>query len=274
MLAIATPSRRFTNADMDDAPESFRLDPRRVAGLDLAAAPGRRRRLMLRTMLWLSCGAVRVEGRERIERAAGGSIFALSHHGSWEALLAPATLVALRGGRPIRFLVDWMFAELPWSAWLVREIDPIPVYRKRARFGFGERRRRARLDFDPIAEAAATIERGGDVGLYPEGTRRGAIDRLSRLRGGLARLASATGAAIVPVGVDLPARERLGRSPKVGRIVLRAGESIRCDGWDEGWTAAQRRTAERALLERVAGELARLSRKRTADEPARERRVA
>jgi 1-acyl-sn-glycerol-3-phosphate acyltransferase len=241
---------------------SLRLDPWRATRLDLGAAPGSRRRAMLRALLVASCGAVRVEGRERIERAPAGSIFALSHHGTWESLLAPATLVALRRGRPIRFLVDWMFAELPFTSWLVREIDPIPVYGKRARFGLGERLRRGPAGFDPILEAAATLEGGGDVGLYPEGTRRGAVESLSRLRRGVVRLASASGAPIVPIGVELPACRRLGRKPRIGRVVLRAGEPVR----------ATEAGGERELLNRLAAELASLSNKLPPAEATREPR--
>ncbi len=250
--------------------DALRLDPRRVAGLDLSEMPSRRRRVLLRALLCCSLGALRVEGRSRLDGLPGGSVFALSHHGVWETLLAPATLVALRRGRPIRFLVDWMFAELPWTGWIVREIDPIPIYAKPARFGLRERRRRARRHFDPLAEAVWTLERGGDVGLYPEGTRRTGAGHLSRLRRGVAHLAMATGAPVIPVGIDLPAAARLGRKPRIGRVVVRIGAPIVAP--PEAVSAGPenvRRAAARELLRVVEGELARLSRKLPARDPRR-----
>ena len=250
---------------MEAGSDSLRIDPARLFGLDLSEAPGRSRRALLRIVLLASAGTVRVEGRANLERAPPGSIFVLSHHNSWEAVLAPAALVALRRGRPIRFLVDWMIAEQPLTSWLVRAIDPIPVYRKRARFGWREHRRREMRGFDPLAEAAATLARGGDVGLYPEGMRQRDPWRLGALRRGLARLALASGAPIVPVGVELPARDRLGRLPFLGRIVLRVGEPLRPPSIRgvalEARSSSASRTAELALLERAEVLLAKLSRK-------------
>ena len=250
---------------MEAGADSLRLDPARVVAMDLSEAPGRARRALLRAVLLASSGAIRVEGQATLEQAPRGSIFVLSHHNSWEAVLAPAVLVALRRGRPIRFLVDWMFAELPLTSWLVRAIDPIPVYGKRARFGWRERRRREMRAFDPLAEAAAALSRGGDVGLYPEGARQRDPWRLGVLRRGFARLALASGAAIVPVGVELPARDRLGRLPCFGRIVLRVGEPlaptlVRESGFETRSSPALR-AIELSLIERAEGALARLSRK-------------
>ena len=246
-----------------ERPRSLRLDPWSAATLPLDRAPGAGRRALIRALLLASGGCVRVEGSERLPPAGAvpGAIFALSHHNAWEAVFAPTALVALRRGRPIRFLVDWMFAELPFTGWLVRSIDPIPVYAKRARFGLREERRRSRLRFDPLVEAAAALARGEDVGVYPEGSRQRDPWRLGALRGGVAKLSLASGAPIVPVGVELPARARLGRLPRVGRIVLRIGEPIPASVRDGA-----------ALLELLETSLAELSRKETAPRRNRIRR--
>lgn len=245
------------------------LDPASALALDLPYLPGRLRRLTLRSLLALSAGAVRVEGSERLAATPSPAIFALTHHNAWEAVLAPAALVALRRGRLIRFLVDWMFVDLPWTGWLVRQIEPVPVYAKPARFRLGEGRRRARLSGSTLDALLASLGRGEDVGVYPEGRRSRDPWLLGRLRRGVAYVALRSGAPVVPVGIDFPARDRLRRVPHVGRFVLRIGPPIEFAAERAAWLAAgegrERRGLERrlapALIERLERELAMLSRK-------------
>ncbi|MGE0641745.1 MAG: 1-acyl-sn-glycerol-3-phosphate acyltransferase [Thermoanaerobaculia bacterium] len=246
---------------METCGETFRLDPLAVLRLDLGEAPGRVRRSLLRTLLLCSAGTVRVEGVARLRAAPRPAIFVLSHHNTWEAIATPSALVGCRRGRPLRFLVDWVYTELPLTSWLVRHADPIPVYRKRARFGWRERERRARRRLDPLAAAAAALAAGEDVAIYPEGRRQSDPWRLAPLEPGAARLALASGAAVVPVGVDLPARHRLGRLPYLGRVVLRVGDPIvpAEERAALAGGARTRRLAEQALTERIARSLAELS---------------
>ncbi|MGH7337516.1 MAG: lysophospholipid acyltransferase family protein, partial [Myxococcota bacterium] len=192
------------------------LDPLRVFSLELPELESPLRRGTLRTLLALSAGTVRVEGAERLAAAPEPSIFALSHHNAWEAVLAPAALVALRRGRLVRFLVDWMFVDLPWTGWLVRQLEPIPVYGKRAVFGAlsgkpsGRRARRLR-SLSSVELAVAALDAGDDVGIYPEGRRNAQPHFLLRGRRGLGVVALRSGAPVVPVGIDFDARDRLGR---------------------------------------------------------------
>lgn len=228
--------------------------------------------MALRLVLAASLGAVRVEGGERIARQADPAIFALTHHGFFEALLAPTALLALRAGRPLRFLVDWMFLELPLAGHLLRLGDPIPVYAKPARWRWRERRRRTGLAGpSPVDRALTALASGASVGLYPEGRRNRDPHLLLPPRRGVGLLALRSGAPVLPIGLDFPARDRLRRTPRVGRLVLRPGEPIDTSAEHREWLAAGRRStkqvvaAERALgtaiADRVALELARLSRK-------------
>lgn len=255
---------------MAEPTQLLRLTPGAVLRLGLGHAPPPRR-AVIRMLLLASAGTLAVEGAERIAGAPRPSIFVLSHHNLWEAVLAPTALVALRDGAAVRFLVDWMYAEAPVTSWLVRQIDPIPVWRKRARFGWNERLRLSRASRDPLVEAAATLTRGIDVGLYPEGTRNRDPGRLAPLRSGLAHLALATGVPIVPVGVELPAHGRLGRVPRLSRVVLRAGEPLVFDAEQsaarDGGSAARR--ARRAVIDRVSAVLSELSRKTPTAAPGR-----
>src|SRR5262249_24894269 len=149
------------------------------------------------------------------------------NHGNYaEALLAPATLLYLRGGRPVHFLADWMFLELPVLGPLLEMGEPIPVYRKRARFGWRERKRREGLRTGALERATARLAAGRGVGLFPEGRGGGDPGRLLAPRRGLGELALRAGVPVVPVGIRYPAAARLGRAPHLGRTVLAVGEPV------------------------------------------------
>lgn len=241
---------------------------------------------------WLLRGAaltlgrgLTVEGAGRLGAAGDPVLLALNHNNTIESLAVPAALQLLRGGRPVSFLVDWMYLEIPVTGWLIRRCDPIPVWRKRARWELWERRRRAGARRDPIAEALARLAEGRSVGLFPEGTRNRRGDRLLRGRPGLGRLVLASAAPVLPVGIHYPAAERLGRVPRFGRAVVRIGEPLDFAAERMAWHTAERAAGEigdaadhvgrqrlerrlgRRVVERVMAELAALSGKAAA--PAR-----
>lgn len=245
------------------------LDPLRAMTLDLSRLEGAPRRAVLRSLLALSAGTVSVEGAERLAAAPEPCIFALTHHNAWETVLAPAALIALRRGRRVRFLVDWMFVDLPWTGWLVRQLGPIPVYGKPARFRLRERHRIERRRDPAWDRALAALAAGEDVGVYPEGRRNPDPWLLAPPRRGLGRLALRSGVAVLPVGIDFPARERLRRVPRAGRLVLRIGEPLDCADAHAAWREAPagsardrlERRASKEIGERVHEHLARLARK-------------
>jgi len=245
------------------------LDPAHALALELPRLDGALRRVTLRGLLALSGGTVSVDGARRLADAPRPAIFALTHHNAWEAVLAPAALIALRDGRRVRFLVDWMFVDLPWTGWLVRQIDPIRVDSKRALFGLRAPRRGSTRRAPAFEGALAALAAGDDVGVYPEGRRNRDPWRLGDGRRGVACLALRSGVPVVPVGVDFPARDRILRTPRAGRFVLRVGEPLEFAAehrrWLEAGDDAARRSVERgtagAILERVQRELASLSRK-------------
>ncbi len=177
--------------------------------------------------------------------------------------------MAARRGRPVRFLIDWMFVDLPWTGWLLRRFAPIPVYAKPARFRLRERHRRERRRDSAFDAAVAALGEGQDVGLYPEGRRNPDPWLLGAPRRGLARLALRAGAPVVPIGIDFPARDRLQRTPRAGRLVLRVGEPLSFGAehaaWRDAPSGGERRRVEKRLgpeiADRVHEELARLARK-------------
>jgi 1-acyl-sn-glycerol-3-phosphate acyltransferase len=254
---------------MNADPSLLVLDPARALALELPRLDGAVRRMTLRGLLALSGGTVSIDGARRLAEAPRPAIFALTHHNAWEAVLAPAALIALRGGRRVRFLVDWMFVDLPWTGWLVRQIDPIRVDSKRALFGLRAPRRGSVRRAPAFDAALAALRAGDDVGVYPEGRRNRDPWRLGEGRRGVACLALRSGVPVVPVGVDFPARDRILRTPRAGRFVLRVGEPLEFGAEHARWLEAdgetERRSVEReaagAILDRVQRELASLARK-------------
>ncbi len=233
------------------------------------------RRLLLRGVLAVLGPLVAVDGAEHLCGVRGvrePAIFVLNHNNSLESVLVPMALIALRRGRLLHFLVDWMFLHLPVVGWVIRLSDPVPVYGKRARFGLFDGHRRARARRPVLDACLERLARGESLGIFPEGTRNRDPHRLLRGRPGLGELVLRSPAPpnpvvpVVPVGIHYPAAARLGRVPRLGRVVLRVGEPL--DFAAERQAAAiggsgergeARRALGRAVVARVMARLAELS---------------
>jgi 1-acyl-sn-glycerol-3-phosphate acyltransferase len=129
---------------------------------------------------------LRVSGAERVP--AGPAIVAGNHVSALDGvLLAVATGRGAR--RMTRFLVAAEFFEKRWFGWALR------LYRQiRLRRGAG--------DSDALQEAVRTVSGGALAGIFPEGRVNpdpGAA--LQRGHNGVARIALAARAPVVPVGI-------------------------------------------------------------------------
>lgn len=223
------------------------------------AAPDDSVRWMLRATMLTFGRLVRIEGAERLRTAPEPAIFALNHSNAFESVLAPATLMALREGRPVHFLTDWMYLHAPVLGWVIRKSQPIPVYRKPARWRLGEAYRLERLRERSLVDACLErLAAGGSLGIFPEGTRNPDPGRLLRGRSGLGELVLRSAAPVIPVGIHYPAGERLGRAPRIGRMTLRVGEPL---AFHEEREAAEpdRRRRVRHIVSRVMAALEELS---------------
>lgn len=221
---------------------------------------------MLRTVMTGFAPFVTVEGSERLAGVPEPAVFALNHNSSFESIVVPMSLIWLRRGRMLHFLIDWMYLHWPVVGWVMRRSDPIPVYSKPARWRLGERHRREGLRRPVLDACLERLARGGSLGIFPEGTRNRRVDRLLRGRPGLGEIVLRSSVPVVPVGIRFPAAERLGRPPRVGCIVLSVGEPL--DFREERALAAAelpagaRRALARAVVGRVMSEIARLSGKK------------
>jgi 1-acyl-sn-glycerol-3-phosphate acyltransferase len=210
-------------------PSPFRplvADSREVLRAPLSQELGRGAQWALRSVVLATSPLVRIAGGERLAEVPEPALFALNHANSFEAVVAPAAMIWARGGRPLAMLADWMYLELPLLGSFLRLGEPIPVFRKRARFGWREERRQVGLRSSVVERCLATLERGVSVGLFPEGTRNRGVGQLLPARPGLGEIAAASGVPIVPVGISYPAAARLGRVPFAGRIHFSVGASI------------------------------------------------
>lgn len=129
-----------------------------------------------------------VEGVERVPDR--GPVLLVANHRSYFDVVALA-LVAAGLGRPVRFLAKAEVFDAPLVGRMARALGGIPVHR-----GSGSD--------EPLRRAEAALRAGEPVIVLPQGTiPRGEAFYAPVLTGhtGAARLAAATGAPVVPVGL-------------------------------------------------------------------------
>ena len=126
---------------------------------------------------------VDVEGIDNVP-AGEGVILAANHRSFMDSIF-----LALASPEPVAFVAKAEYFENRMTRWLFRATGQIPLKR-----GSPAGAREA------LATASDVLATGGTLGIYPEGTRS-RDGKLHRGKLGPARLAAATGAAIVPVGL-------------------------------------------------------------------------
>ena len=126
---------------------------------------------------------VDVEGIDNVP-AGEGVILAANHRSFMDSIF-----LALASPEPVVFVAKAEYFENPLTRWLFRSTGQIPLKR-----GSPAGARKA------LASASEVLAGGGTLGIYPEGTRS-RDGKLHRGKLGPARLAAATGAALVPVGL-------------------------------------------------------------------------
>jgi putative phosphoserine phosphatase/1-acylglycerol-3-phosphate O-acyltransferase len=165
-----------------------------------------------------------IEGLEHVPER--GPVLLASNHRSYFDVAALA-VVAGRLGRPVRFLAKRELFDAPIVGWVARAVGGIPVDRGS---GSGQALRRAE----------AALRSGEVVVVLPQGTiPRGEafFDPVLRGKTGTARLAAATGAPVVPVGLwgteQVWPRSR--RLPDIGSVLhppavrVRVGRPVRLE---------------------------------------------
>ena len=126
---------------------------------------------------------IRVEGRDHLP-THGPVILASNHRSFLDSIFIPLIV-----RRRVTFVAKAEYFDDPKTAWFFRAVGQIPIRREGGSASEGA-----------LAAATDVLESGGVFGIYPEGTRtRDGL--LHKGKTGVARLALATGAPIVPVGL-------------------------------------------------------------------------
>jgi 1-acyl-sn-glycerol-3-phosphate acyltransferase len=137
---------------------------------------------------------------------ANGPVILVANH----AAFLDGPIVFSLAPRPVNFLVK-QEAFHGLFGWVLRAVGQIPIDRT-----VGDR--------TALTTAVAVLERGGAVGIFPEGTRRdGAVDEVSQ---GAAWIALRSGARVVPVAVHgsrVPGRSADAWPRPFGRITVDYG---------------------------------------------------
>lgn len=125
-----------------------------------------------------------VRGTENLP-ATGSAIVASNHRSVVDGVLL--ALVGAENGRATRFLVAAEIFDVRGLGWVLRTFGQIPI-------------RRGGQDAAALDEAIAALRGGSLAGIFPEG-RVNAEPEMLRVRTGVARIALAAGAPVVPLGL-------------------------------------------------------------------------
>jgi len=158
-------------------------------------------------LVWLRLSRT---GREHFRGVKGGLIVASNHR----SFLDPFVIgVTLPWRRPMQYVAKVELFERRWQGWLLSRVGAFPI-------------RRGQSDETAMETARIVLDRGGTIGIFPEGTRIRS-GSLATPRRGVGRLALETGAAVVPVAVHGSEHVRRGWRIRPRKIKLRVGRSMR-----------------------------------------------
>lgn len=154
-------------------------------------------------------------------------ILALNHSQRLEAVVIPAWLALLRGGRRVHFMADWNFLMIPLVGYVIRAGRSIIVGRKPAKPAFLNRFKSRLVPKEPpMQQAQRLLLEGHSVGIFVEGTTNRNPQRLLRGLSGAARLSLTSRAPIVPAGVVFPDHDGAAPIGDFEPFILRFGNAI------------------------------------------------
>jgi len=125
---------------------------------------------------------VKVEGLSNLPEK--GPVVVCANHISWW----DPPLVCCLLNRPLHFMAKKELFGYPAFGLILRKLKAFPVDRRK-------------VDIGAIKEALQILKRGDVVGIFPEGTRQKAKDRLGEGHPGAALLAMKAGAPLLPVAI-------------------------------------------------------------------------
>lgn len=183
-------------------------------------------RFAVKSILLFFLPFIHVENDERIESASDPVIFAFNHNNSIETVLLAAYLLYRRDGAKVHFVVDWVFGSIPLLGRFIRLIEPIFVFNKKPRFKLLSGDLPKQKPDKAWDECVSTLKDNRSIAIFPEGTRNHDPSALMAGRLGIGKIAIASAAPVVPVGVDFRDRSKHGKMPFFGSMTLRVGERL------------------------------------------------
>ena len=134
---------------------------------------------------WDVCFRLRIAGAARIP-TTGAVVVAANHLSALDGIVL-GLAVNRRRKRMVRFLSGAEFFERRSTGWALKACRQIPV-------------RRGARDLGALDEAIRALRQGSIAGIFPEGKVNPGLE-LQRGKRGIARIALAAGAPVVPVGI-------------------------------------------------------------------------
>lgn len=130
---------------------------------------------------------VKIIGKENVPKE-GPLLFCGNHR----TYLDPP-LITVTAGRKMSFMAKEELKRNPFMRFLCFAFDGIWV-------------KRDSKDIGSLKSAMKILKNGGCIGIFPEGTRNGMEKNDGKLKNGAAYMALKTGAKIVPIGIQGPAK--------------------------------------------------------------------
>lgn len=130
---------------------------------------------------------IRIVGKENVPKE-GALLFCGNHR----TYLDPP-LITVTAGRKMSFMAKEELKSNPLMSFLCFAFDGIWV-------------KRDSKDIGSLKTAMKVLKNGGCIGIFPEGTRNGMEKNDGKLKNGAAYMALKTGAKIVPIGIQGPAK--------------------------------------------------------------------
>ena len=162
---------------------------------------------------------LRYEGMENLP-TSGGYIISANHLTSFDPVL-----LAIKNSRSIHFMSKYENFENPFSRFFLKHFNSFPV-------------KRGSSDKSSIEYAINLIKHGEIIGIFPEGTRNKEGGEPQKAKSGVALIAKATSADVVPCSIHISDKKRFGRKC----CTIRYGKLIKFE--ELGFTDGARSTTE------------------------------
>lgn len=162
---------------------------------------------------------LRYEGKENLPKK-GAYIVSANHLTSFDPVL-----LAMNSGRAIHFMSKYENFENPFSRFFLTHFNSFPV-------------KRGSSDKTSIEYAINLIKHGEVIGIFPEGTRNKEGGEPQKAKSGVALIAKATSADVIPCSIHMGEKKKFGRR----LCTVRYGKLIKFE--DLGFTDGTRSTAE------------------------------